>query len=96
MIDSQTLPTWEVDPMNFDGEVSPLTLREVIERHGGEIWFEREKASDRSFFRLLIPAAAPQEALEPSTLLGRKAGPNTMISTCSGRPRRAVPSTTGC
>ena len=70
MIDSQTLPTWEVDPMNFDGEVSPLTLREVIERHGGEIWFEREKASHRSFFRLLIPAAAPQEALEPSTLLG--------------------------
>ena len=75
LIDSQTLPTWEVDPMNFDGEVSPLTLREVIERHGGEIWFEREKASHRSFFRLLIPAAAPQEALEPSTLLGLESRP---------------------
>ena len=75
LIDSQTLPTWEVDPMNVDGEVSPLTLREVIERHGGEIWFEREKASHRSFFRLLIPAAAPQEALEPSTLLGLESRP---------------------
>ena len=61
--------------MNVGGEVSPLTLREVIERHGGEIWFEREKASDRSFFRLLIPTAPPQEALEPSILLGRESRP---------------------
>ena len=57
--------------MNVDGEVSPLTLREVVERHGGEFWFERERASHRSFFRLLIPVAAAQEALEPSALLGR-------------------------
>jgi DNA polymerase-3 subunit epsilon len=54
-VGSQALPAWEIEPMNACGEVSPLTLREVIERHGGEIWFEREKASDHSFFRLLIP-----------------------------------------
>jgi DNA polymerase III subunit epsilon len=75
LIDSQTLSTWEIEPMNVGGEVSPLTLREVIERHGGEIWFEREKASHRSFFRLLIPTAAPQEPLEPSALLGRESRP---------------------
>jgi DNA polymerase-3 subunit epsilon len=75
VVGGQTLPTWEVDPMNVDGEVSPLTLREVIERHGGEIWFEREKASPRSFFRLLIPTAAPQEALERSALLRRESRP---------------------
>ena len=75
VVGSQTLRTWEIDPMNAGGEVSPLTLREVIERHGGEIWFEREKASDRSFFRLLIPTAVPQEALEPSVLLDRESRP---------------------
>ena len=75
VVGSQTLQTWEIDPMNVGGEVSPLTLREVIERHGGEIWFEREKGSDHSFFRLLIPAAAPQEALEPSAMLGRESRP---------------------
>jgi DNA polymerase III subunit epsilon len=75
LIGSQTLPTWEIEPMNAGGEASPLSLREVIERHGGEIWFEREKASHRSFFRLLIPVAAPQEALEPSALLGRESRP---------------------
>jgi DNA polymerase III subunit epsilon len=74
-VDSQTLQTWEIVPMNAGGEVSPITLREVIERHGGEIWFEREKTSHRSFFRLLIPVAAPQEALEPSILLGRESRP---------------------
>jgi DNA polymerase-3 subunit epsilon len=75
VVGNQTLPTWEVAPMNAGGEVSPLTLREVIKRHGGEIWFEREKASNRSFFRLLIPATAPQEALEPSALLRRESRP---------------------
>jgi DNA polymerase III subunit epsilon len=75
LVGSQTLPAWEIEPMNVGGEVSPLTLREVIERHGGEIWFEREKASHRSFFRLLIPTAVPQEALEPSVLLGRESRP---------------------
>jgi DNA polymerase-3 subunit epsilon len=74
-IDSQTLPVWEIEPMNVAGETCPLTLREVIERHGGEIWLEREKSSHRFFFRLLIPVAAPQEALEPSLSLGRESRP---------------------
>lgn len=76
LIDSQTLSTWEADPMNVGGEVSPLTLREVIERHGGEIWLEREKASHSSFFRLLIPVATPQEAPEEGSFpLGRESRP---------------------
>ncbi|MDR2241024.1 MAG: DNA polymerase III subunit epsilon [Zoogloeaceae bacterium] len=61
VVGSQTLLAWEIDPMNVAGENSPLTLREVIERHGGEIWFEREKASHRAFIRILLPAALPQE-----------------------------------
>jgi DNA polymerase-3 subunit epsilon len=75
VVGSQTLPAWESEPMNVGGEMSPLTLREVIERHGGEIWFEQEKTSPRSFFRLLIPAAAPQEALAPLAPLGRESRP---------------------
>jgi DNA polymerase III subunit epsilon len=74
-LDSHTLPAWECDPMNVGGEMSPLTLREVIERHGGEIWSEREKTSDYSFFRLLIPATVSQEAPEPSAILRRESRP---------------------
>ncbi len=75
VVGSQTLPIWEIEPMNVGGETSPLSLREVIERHGGEIWFEREKASHRAFFRLLIPAAAPQEAVEASSPLRAESRP---------------------
>ena len=69
VVGSQTLLAWEIDPMNVAGENSPLTLREVIERHGGEIWFEREKASHRAFIRMLIPSALPQETVESVSLL---------------------------
>ena len=68
VMSSQTLLAWEIEPMNVAGENSPLTLREVIERHGGEIWFEREKTSHRAFIRMLIPSAVPQETVEPAAL----------------------------
>jgi len=75
VMSSQTLLAWEIEPMNVAGENSPLTLREVIERHGGEIWFEREKTSHRAFIRMLIPSALPQETVEPAALLHAESRP---------------------
>lgn len=72
---SQTLLAWEIEPMHAAGESSPLTLREVIERHDGEIWFEREKASHRAFIRILVPSALPQEAVDAATLLHAESRP---------------------
>jgi DNA polymerase-3 subunit epsilon len=43
--------------MTIGSETNPLTLRDVIERHGGEVWFQREKAVHRIFFRLVLPVA---------------------------------------
>ena len=60
-VSSETLYTWELEPMTVGSETSPLTLRDVIERHGGEIWYQREKAAHRAFFRLVLPAAAAAE-----------------------------------
>jgi DNA polymerase-3 subunit epsilon len=57
-VSSETLYTWELEPMTIGSEASPLTLRDVIDRHGGEIWFQREKAAHRMFFRLVLPVAA--------------------------------------
>jgi DNA polymerase-3 subunit epsilon len=61
-VSSETLYTWELEPMNVAGEASPLTLRDMAERHGGEIWYQREKAAHRAFFRLVLPVAATPEA----------------------------------
>jgi DNA polymerase-3 subunit epsilon len=70
VIGTETLIAWELEPMSAGGENNPLTLREVVERHGGELWFQREKVSFRSYLRILIPAAptpTPQstESLTP-------------------------------
>lgn len=70
VIGTETLVAWEMDPLTAGGENSPLTLREVVERHSGEIWFQRDKASHRSFFRLLIPAAPAPEVMLPVSLHG--------------------------
>ncbi|MCM2287928.1 MAG: exonuclease domain-containing protein [Sulfuritalea sp.] len=55
---SETLYTWELEPMNVGAETSPLTLRDVIDRHGAEIWYQRDKAAHYAFFRIVLAAAA--------------------------------------
>lgn len=62
---SETFYTWEMEVMQFGSETSPLTLREVIDRHGGEIWYQREKAAHRAFFRFVLPVATPETEAAP-------------------------------
>jgi len=62
-VSSETLYTWELEPMTVGSETSPLTLRDVIDRHGAEIWYQREKAAHRAFFRIVLPAAATPEVV---------------------------------
>lgn len=72
---TETVMAWELEPMRFAGEVSPLTVRDVIERHDGEMWMEREKVRHRAFFRLLLPMAMPQEQLETEAFLRGESRP---------------------
>ncbi|MHB1198287.1 MAG: 3'-5' exonuclease [Polaromonas sp.] len=66
---SETVMTWEMDPMRFGAESTPLTVRDVVERHGGEMWFERERVRHQAFFRFLLPLASAQEQLEASQIM---------------------------
>ncbi|OMG54775.1 DNA polymerase III subunit epsilon [Azonexus hydrophilus] len=59
-ISSETFYTWEMETMQALGETSSLSLRDVIDRHGGEIWYQREKAAHRAFFRFVLPVAIPE------------------------------------
>jgi DNA polymerase-3 subunit epsilon len=61
---SETFYTWEMESMQVGAEASPLTLRDVIDRHGGEIWYQREKAAHRAFFRFVLPVATPEVEAE--------------------------------
>jgi DNA polymerase-3 subunit epsilon len=57
---TETVMNWELDPMNLSGEFSPLTVRDIVERNGGEVWFQRDHAAYRAYFRFLLPAVSGQ------------------------------------
>ena len=54
---TETVMSWESEPMRFGAEVSPLSVRDVMQRHGGEFWFERDRVRHQAFFRFLLPLA---------------------------------------
>jgi len=58
-ISQQTVYDWEMDTMRAGGEDSPLTLRDVTERHDAEIVFIADTPRQRALFRLLLPVAKP-------------------------------------
>jgi DNA polymerase-3 subunit epsilon len=67
---TETVIGWETEPMRTGSGASvPLTVRDVVQRHDGEFWFERERVRHASFFRMLLPLAAEGEALDAATVL---------------------------
>jgi DNA polymerase III subunit epsilon len=59
---TETTMAWQTDAMDLGGESSPLTLKDIVERHNGEIWYQIHKPSQREFFRIAIPVAHPEES----------------------------------
>ena len=72
---TETVMSWELEPMRLEGESTPLTVRDVVERHDGEMWLEREKVRHRAFFRILLPAATPQAEVEAEVFLRGESRP---------------------
>lgn len=70
-ISSETFYSWEMETMQALGETSSLSLRDVIDRHGGEIWYQREKAAHRAFFRFVLPVAVPVTEVVDERSTGR-------------------------
>jgi DNA polymerase-3 subunit epsilon len=60
-VSTETLLGWQLEPMTVAGETTPLTLRDVTDRHGGQLSCGRESAIQQSFFRLEIPVAMAQD-----------------------------------
>jgi DNA polymerase III subunit epsilon len=46
---------WEIEALRVGAEVSLLTLRDVIERHGGEAWYQYNRFEGTGCYRLTIP-----------------------------------------
>lgn len=57
------LHQWELDSLHTGGEDNPLTLYDILERHGAEIVYMMDKERNQPLFRLLLPLAAPMRPL---------------------------------
>ena len=70
---TETVMSWEMEAMAGGGDSTALTVRDVVQRHGGEFWFERDRVRHEAFFRFLLPlapdAAAQQQAEGASAFL---------------------------
>jgi DNA polymerase III subunit epsilon len=68
-ISTEALASWETDPMRVGSEIGSLSVRDIVQRHGGEFWFERDRARQQAFFRFLLPLASAQQELDSPALL---------------------------
>jgi DNA polymerase-3 subunit epsilon len=63
-LSQRVLQEWEGAALRAGGEDSPLTLHDVLERHGAEIVYLADSEEDgRPRFRLLLPLAGPLRPL---------------------------------
>ncbi|SMF29597.1 3'-5' exonuclease [Pseudogulbenkiania subflava] len=65
-MNTETAMSWELDTMQGAGTSAP-SVREVVERCNGEMWFERQRAAHRALFRLLLPLVEPRRERHEET-----------------------------
>ena len=66
-VDASVWQAWKENALIADDSDGVITLREVAERHGGEVWFQVRTAGDSAYFRLLLPRAEGAE--QPTSAL---------------------------
>lgn len=66
IVSSEALPLWEAEPMESGAERSPLTVRDVLEQHGGEVWYQKGGAGGArtGCFRFIVPRGEPGPVAE--------------------------------
>lgn len=72
---TETVIGWETDAIRVGADTLALTVRDVIERHDGAFWFERERVRHESFFRLLLPLADAGEQLAAAMVVRSESRP---------------------
>ena len=59
---SETAYSWQNDAYTLGGENNPLSLAQVMERHGGEAWYQRDAPLQTNRFALRLPRCAARRA----------------------------------
>lgn len=61
---TETVMSWELNPMQLGDQTLDMSVRDVVERHGADFWFERERVNYQAFFRFSLPLAAIPDPME--------------------------------
>ncbi len=72
---NEAVMSWEMEALKVGAETTGLSVRDVIERHGGAFWFERERSRHQAFFRILLPLADPRERSEVPSFVRSESRP---------------------
>jgi DNA polymerase-3 subunit epsilon len=65
IVGSDALALWETEPMRIGADETPLTLKDVLERHGGEVWSQADRPRQTTWFRFLLPLGESVAAAAP-------------------------------
>jgi DNA polymerase-3 subunit epsilon len=69
---------WESEPLREAGGAAggtAISLRDVVQRHGGAFWFERDRVRQQAFFRFLLPRSADEPPLAAAALPAHESRP---------------------
>jgi DNA polymerase-3 subunit epsilon len=71
-LDPGLLHQWEERPLNLGGvDPAGCTLKDLLERHGGELWCQADRVSGRNRLCLQLPTTQPHPTAAAPALLGR-------------------------
>jgi DNA polymerase III subunit epsilon len=75
VMSTETAMSWELNPMQLGDQTLDMSVRDVVERHGADFWFERERVNYQAFFRFSLPLAAVPESVEEVPLASASSRP---------------------
>ena len=65
---TETVTAWETEPIKSGEHGSPLTVRDVVERQGGALWFERARVQQEAFFPVSAAPGRQRSSRRPHAL----------------------------
>ena len=86
---------WQTDSMELGGEACPLTLKQIVERHDAEIWYQIDKPVAARVLPHRDPASPARGDAVERAAGGREPARSSTTSTSSTSPGRRPSSTTG-
>lgn len=61
-LSSETVLTWELETVKTEHAINPPTLRDILNRHGAEMWYQRVRVTGEARVRILLPRVLPDAA----------------------------------